>query len=339
MDTRLTALKNWLINDLKLAVTSIEVASADASFRRYFRIILDHTKNQNPALNSLPRTVIAMDSPPEHEDNALFANCTNILQECGLNAPTIFYKNLELGFLVIKDLGTSTYDTRLSSNSAADALYSDAMKALITMQSKSTINSAPVYSAAKLKQEMNLFEEWYIEKHHDSTLSPDQRNSLAKVEDILIENALNQEQVLVHRDFHCRNLLVTEENNPGIIDYQDMVIGPITYDLASIFKDCYIEWPREKVEQWVLDFQQLALEKKLTSQTCPKQWLKWFDLMSAQRHLKVLGIFCRLYYRDGKDQYLTDLHLTYKYLVNTCELHPELCELASILEQHACTKD
>lgn len=347
LDKRLNTLKNWLINELKLPILSIDVASADASFRRYFRITIDTDKNHNDnKLDHLPKTLIAMDSPPEHEDNALFISCTKKLEQYGLNIPTLYYQNLELGFLVIKDLGTCTYDQELDNNTA-DQLYHDATQALLKMQSQSTHSTKGQnnnhdekgheishYNSAKLLAEMSLFENWYIKKYHQSTLSSKQHIALHRIYQLLVENALEQPQILVHRDYHCRNLLVTKHNNPGIIDYQDMLIGPITYDLVSLFKDCYIEWPQEKVRQWVLNFQQLALKHSLSTENSPSTWLRWFDLMGVQRHLKVLGIFCRLYYRDGKDQYLADLDITYRYLINTCQHYPELNSLAEVLLFH-----
>ena len=331
MDKRLASLSNWLSDDLKLSIITFEPASADASFRRYFRVTIDQaTSNQQL---KLPTTFIVMDSPPEHEDNALFIACTKVLTACNLNVPIIYEKNLKLGFLIISDLGTDVFQQALTASSANN-LYSDAMNALLNMQSKAKTLSIPNYSSEKLSTEIQLFDDWYIQHYHQSELSIDEHKSLKQVSKLLIDSALEQPQVLVHRDFHCRNLLVTEKNNPGIIDYQDMVVGPITYDLVSLFKDCYIEWPHSQVEQWITDFQEQSIKLGIHQIQNQSQWLQWFDWMGVQRHLKVLGIFSRLYFRDGKNQYLQDMPLTYHYLIQTCEKYSKLQPLAIILKKY-----
>ncbi len=331
MDTRLTALSKWLTDDLQLSVTSINPASADASFRRYFRVTIDA---QTPSQKTpLPTTFIVMDSPPEHEDNVLFSRCTEILSQRTLNVPTIFETNFSQGFLILKDLGTDVYQQALT-HETADALYSDAMQALLQMQAATPEQDIAIYSDTKIQEEMQLFEEWYIGKYHQRSLTRDEQYSLKSITDTLTQNATEQPQVLVHRDYHCRNLLVTPDNNPGIIDYQDMVIGPITYDLVSIFKDCYIEWPSIQVQNWSKQFQQKSLALGIHQITDTELWQRWFDWMGAQRHLKVLGIFSRLFFRDGKDQYLNDLPLTYKYLLNVCHQYQELAPLADILMRY-----
>ena len=332
MDKRLATLSSWLSNDLELSITSLEPASADASFRRYFRVSIA-TTNQS----KLPKTFIAMDSPPEHEDNALFVRCTKKLANCGLHVPIIYEQNLSKGFLLISDLGVKVYQSALNSESA-DELYSDAMQALIKMQaathsSKTSENShiTPTYSKEKLNSEIQLFNDWFIQHYHKTKLSKSELTSMQQISELLIDSALQQPQVLVHRDYHCRNLLITEQNNPGIIDYQDMVIGPITYDLVSLFKDCYIEWPKQRVNTWVQEFQKRSRQSGIHAYDNQEQWLQWFDWMGIQRHLKVLGIFSRLYYRDDKDQYLQDIPLTYKYLLETSKNYEELAPLTEIL--------
>ena len=331
MDTRLASLSKWLTDDLKLLVTSINPASADASFRRYFRVTIE----EQPKLlrKQLPSTFIVMDSPPEHEDNMLFSRCTETLSQCGLNVPTIFEANFSQGFLILKDLGTEVYQHALTPETA-DVLYNDAMQALLLMQASTPKQDIASYNASKIKEEMQLFEDWYIGKYHQSCLSKDEQNSLKSIIEILTKNALEQPQVLVHRDYHCRNLLVSSENNPGVIDYQDMVIGPITYDLVSIFKDCYIEWPTASIQHWSKQFQQKSLALGIHQVKDTELWQRWFDWMGAQRHLKVLGIFSRLFFRDGKDQYLGDLPLTYQYLLNTSKQYKELNPLADILRRY-----
>lgn len=329
LDLRLEKLKHWLTQDLHLSIEKIEVASADASFRRYFRVSLKVPSE------IIPTVFIAMDSPPEYEDNELFINCSKILSQSGINVPEIFKSNIELGFLIITDLGSTTYQSMLNTNSA-DLLYKKATDSLIKIQTQSDIGDLPSYSAQKLESEMSLFNDWYIKKYHDSTLSSKQVTELKQIKCLLTNSALEQPQTLVHRDYHCRNLMICDDSKletPGIIDYQDMVVGPITYDLVSLFKDCYIEWSEDKVEKWVISFFNEIKPHFNLDETSELQWLKWFDWMGIQRHLKVLGIFCRLNIRDGKNQYMSDLPLTYKYLINTCDKYSELHELKSILEQ------
>lgn len=335
MDKRLSNLSSWLTDTLGLVIESIEPASADASFRRYFRVTIN-SENKPENLNGLPTTFIAMDSPPEHEDNALFIQCTEVLDNCDLNVPSIYQSNLSQGFLLIRDLGTRVYQHDLNAQSA-DALYLDAAQALLKMQSGENKYSSSIvkYSAEKLGSEIQLFDDWYIQHYHQSKLNANERAILESTSKLLIDSALEQPQVLVHRDYHCRNLLLTPTNNPGIIDYQDMVIGPITYDLVSLYKDCYIEWPRDQVETWVSNFQEQSLQHGIHNIKDSNQWLQWFDWMGVQRHLKVLGIFSRLYFRDGKDQYMQDMPLTYRYLVDTCALYPELQPLATVLNKYS----
>jgi aminoglycoside/choline kinase family phosphotransferase len=222
-------------------------------------------------------------------------------------------------------LGNQPYLDNLT-ESNADKLYLDAIEALIKMQTIDAI--LPSYDEALLQTEMDLFETWYFNRHLGITLNKTQQSELSGVFTTLIESASEQPQVFVHRDYHSRNLMITEDNNPGVIDYQDAVVGPITYDLVSLFKDCYIEWPREKVELWL----ELYLARITPARLIDKATLlRWFDLMGVQRHLKVLGIFARLNYRDGKSQYLDDLPLTLKYVLDTCENYPQLQPLKKLL--------
>jgi hypothetical protein len=193
-------------------------------------------------------------------------------------------------------------------------------------------NNLPQYNAQRLRDEMNLFEPWYLNKHLDVHLNETQKSGLESVFDLLIKNATEQPQVFVHRDYHSRNLMFLDKNNPGVIDYQDAVIGPITYDLVSLLKDCYIEWPKNKIEKWI-DSYLLESDKERNKKFDRKEFIRWFDLMGVQRHLKVLGIFSRLNYRDGKKQYLDDLPLTLKYVIDTCQKYDELEPLSQLLQQ------
>ncbi|VAW50148.1 Phosphotransferase involved in threonylcarbamoyladenosine t(6)A37 formation in tRNA [hydrothermal vent metagenome] len=314
---RLTQLQQWLDSLSENTYNNLQAASADASFRQYFRV----TNTQKN------KTYIVMDAPPEKENCKPFLQVTELIRNIGVNAPNVIAIDLQQGFILLDDLGRKLYLNNLDKNNA-DNLYIDAIDALIKMQNIDSI--LPVYNEALLQTEMDLFEEWYLNRHLDIKPDDAQKTILNDTFKILIQSALEQPQVFVHRDYHSRNLMVTNENNPGVIDYQDAVIGPITYDLVSLFKDCYIEWPREKVELWL----DLYLARITPARLIDKETLlRWFDLMGVQRHLKVLGIFARLNYRDGKSQYLDDLPLTLKYITDTCELYEELQPLGELLKK------
>lgn len=321
-DKRLNALQNWLNEQLKLEFSDISPASSDASFRRYFRI---QTNDE---------TFIVMDAPPEHESLDEFIHADAALATLNLHAPRIHEQNHDDGFLLLEDLGTRTYLDELDEQTA-EHLYSDAIDALITLQSGITSQPEtqfPLYSEKLLLDEMKLFELWYLPKHLNKTLSSKQLDILHDTYKVLIDHAISQPQTWVHRDYHSRNLMITKQNNPGIIDFQDMVIGGITYDLVSLFKDCYIEWPREKVINWVKEYYEKASNKLGFINISEQALIKYFDFMGVQRHLKILGIFCRLFYRDKKAQYLNDLPLTKKYLMETCADYNELIPLLDILK-------
>jgi hypothetical protein len=313
---RMSRLEDWLDSIPTHKLTDIRPASADASFRRYFRVTDSNTG----------KTLIVMDAPPEKEDCKPFIHITRLLRSVNVNAPDIITMDLEQGFLLLDDLGNRQYLDHLD-ESSSDDLYNDALMALINMQR--IHDHLPSYDKQRLQDEMGLFEPWYLNRHLGITLDDEQKSVLDSIYDVLIDSALEQPQVFVHRDYHSRNLMQVDENNPGVIDYQDAVIGPVTYDLVSLFKDCYIEWPRNRVEHWLDKYLQL------TSIELPvdrNQFIRWFDLMGVQRHLKVLGIFARLNYRDGKSQYLDDLPLTLKYVVDACNRYDELSPLLSLLE-------
>ena len=315
--SRLTELQQWLESIAANTYTNLQAASADASFRQYFRV----TNTQNS------KTYIVMDAPTDKEDCRPFIQITNLIRDVDVNAPNIVAKNIKQGFLLLDDLGSTSYLDSLDADTV-ERLYVDAIDALIKMQSIYTM--LPAYDKTLLQTEMFLFETWYVEHHLNTKLTAQQQITLNNIFELLINSALEQPQVFVHRDYHSRNLMVTDENNPGVIDYQDAVNGPITYDLVSLFKDCYIEWPREKVEHWL----DLYLARLTPTHFIEKETLlKWFDFMGVQRHLKVLGIFSRLNYRDNKSQYLDDLPLTLKYITDCCALYPELQPLEKILSE------
>jgi len=313
---RHSQLQQWLESLAKNTYTNLQPASADASFRQYFRVT---NKNDN-------KTYIVMDAPPEKEDSRPFMLVTDLIRRVKVNAPNIIAVDAKQGFMLLDDLGSRPYLDELN-NDTAEKLYIDAIEALLKLQNIDGV--LPAYGAQLLQTEMDLFETWYLNRHLGIKLSKTQKAVLNKVFKLLIKSAEEQPQVFVHRDYHSRNLMITDENNPGVIDYQDAVFGPISYDLVSLFKDCYIEWPREKIEHWL----DLYLARLTPHRFIEKHTLvRWFDLMGVQRHLKVLGIFARLNYRDGKAQYLDDLPLTLKYIIDACDRYDELKPLKLLLE-------
>ena len=324
-NSRLNTLRNWLKGleaSWQLDLPTLAPASADASFRRYFRI-----QSQNPNFG----TFIVMDAPPQHEPLDTFIKVDLLLSEAGLNVPKILEKDLDQGFLLIGDLGNKTYLSELNDDTA-NQLYKDATHALVQMQLASKPDVLPNYDEALLQRELDLFPEWYLKKHLNIELSEIQDLQLKQAFALIIENNLNQSNVYVHRDFHSRNLMVTEQNNPGVLDFQDAVYGPITYDASSLWKDAYIAWPEEKVIDWVIKFWEEGRRTGLPMPTDFGQFYRDFEWMGLQRHLKVLGIFARLFHRDGKDGYLKDIPLVLNYAIVTANRYIELKPLARILE-------
>ena len=316
-DLRLQQLTDWIKETWPEATLS--VASADASFRRYFRI---HYQGN---------TMIAMDAPPEKEDSSPFVNITQRLLTVGVQAPKIFKQSLEQGFLVLSDLGSTPYLDQLNKDTA-DTLYHDAIQALIKIQQADTEN-LPVYNAHLLQTEMQLMPDWFLATHLKLELNSNQQHIISDTFNALTQAALEQPQVFVHRDYHSRNLMVTTTDNPGIIDYQDAVLGTISYDLVSLLRDCYIKWPKNKVKQWALNYRDQAVHAGLMQTVDDQTFMRWFDLMGLQRHIKVLGIFARLYHRDGKESYLNDLPLTLDYVMQVGQQHPETEALIALFEQ------
>jgi len=314
LDTRQQLIIHWIENDLGYTNYSLEPASADASFRRYFR--LEDKVNGD--------SKIIMDSPPEKEDSHPFIRIAGSLDEIGLNVPKIYAQNFEQGFFLLSDLGSIDYLSEIN-DSNADKLYQDAIQTLLRLQSNNGL-LLPVYDAALLNQEMKLFIDWYLIKHIQLKLSESQTNMLEMAFALLVKSALAQPQVPVHRDYHSRNLMVMPAMNPGVLDFQDAVEGPITYDLVSLLRDCYVAWPAEKVAQWLKHYHALATDNGLLQQINYQQFEVWFDLMGLQRHLKAIGIFSRLNYRDGKAGYLKDIPRTIAYVASVSEKYPELQE-------------
>ena len=320
MPKRLEQLKYWLHKEIKLPDFSIEPASGDASFRRYFRVCYDG------------QSMIAMDAPPDKEDCAPFVGIARAFLKIGLNVPEIAHTNLDQGFLLMTDLGEQLY-LQLLDEANVDRLYGDAMGALITLQACGPGDyPLPDYNKTLLHNEMGLFNEWFLGQHLGCNLSDNQSEVLNKGFRLLAKSALSQPRVTVHRDYHSRNLLKTEKHNPGILDFQDAVIGPVTYDLVSLLRDCYISWSREKVEAWASGYHDLAVQSGILLNRDEEQFLRWFDLMGVQRHLKAIGIFSRLNYRDNKPGYMEDIPRTMSYVTDVTARYPELESFHGLLE-------
>jgi len=273
-----------------------------------------------------------MDAPPENEEITTFCRLGRRFHKLGINVPDILHTDEQQGLVLMTDLGSQHYLDNLN-DSTVERLYGDALGSLVTLQTGTFDDPAflPPYSAQLLRQEMDLFREWYLATHLGLEITAEEHKIMDESWQLLIDSALEQPQLWVHRDFHSRNLMVTDFNNPGVIDFQDAVTGPITYDLVSLLKDCYIEWPMERVEDWVLGYHDLALQSGLLEKENEQQFLCWFHRMGIQRHLKVAGIFARLSHRDGKNQYLNDIPLTLKYLVSALKNDPELSELYNLV--------
>ncbi|BCO32816.1 aminoglycoside phosphotransferase [Thiohalobacter sp. COW1] len=317
MDERLEQLKQWLA-DIGQPFDAIEPASADASFRRYFRL----TDGES--------TRIIMDAPPEKEDSAPFVDIAARLQEAGVNVPEVLQQDLAQGYVLLSDLGHTLYLDALDADTV-EGLYADALDALAAMQAGADISGLPPYDTELLEREMRLFTDWLLQRQLGLELSDVERSLLETAFAGLIDNALAQPQVFVHRDYHSRNLMLLPTHNPGIIDFQDAVRGPLTYDLVSLLRDCYIAWPRERVNAWALGFRELAIRSGvLARETATEQdFLRWFDWMGVQRHLKAAGIFARLNLRDRKPGYLKDIPRTLAYIV---EVAPDYAELQPLGE-------
>jgi N-acetylmuramate 1-kinase len=316
--TRTHALRQWLTTQLHTDNWTLTSASADASFRRYWRVTLPE------------RTLIAMDAPPPIEDCGRFADLAQRFRAVGVNTPEVFAEDRAQGFLLLTDFGHQTYLDVLTA-ATADRLYGDALGALAIIQTCGATADLPVYDAAFLQRELALFDEWFIEKLLGLELTAAEQTLLAQVNNLLIANALEQPQVCVHRDFHSRNLMYTARANPGVLDFQDAVLGPVTYDLVSLLRDCYIAWPEQQVTEWALGYYQLARQSGILRTEQPEQFLRWFERMGMQRHLKVCGIFARLHLRDGKSHYLADVPRILNYLVEVAGRDPELTALQQFL--------
>ncbi|MGQ0442785.1 MAG: aminoglycoside phosphotransferase family protein [Methylophilaceae bacterium] len=314
---RKSQLEKWLKSVLREEPVQLTTASADASFRCYFRV---HLQGE---------TLIAMDAPPPQEDCAPFVKVAQLFLEAGLNVPKVIAQDLAQGFLLLSDLGDETYLSQLNAANAS-SLYADASNALIKLQLASKANVLPDYDEALLSREMQLFPDWYVAKHLKVKLDDKQQAVLQQTFYTLNQNILNQGQVYVHRDYHSRNLMICGDN-PGVLDFQDAVYGAISYDLVSLLKDAYIAWDEEKIIDWAVRYWQPAKKAGLPVPSDFSEFYRDFEWMGAQRHIKVLGIFARLYHRDGKQGYLKDMPLVMAYLRKVCGRYIELRPMLKLL--------
>ena len=312
-DDRIVQLIDWVCDVLDENINSIQFASEDASFRRYFRIVHD----------GFP--YIVMDAPVEHMQIEIFINIAKKFLQVGLNVPEIYEWSRNKGFALISDFGNTTYLDILTQTNA-DGFYEDAIDSLIQLQlaTNSDPDFLPPYDSELLNQEMNLFRDWYLPRHRKATLTDEISDVLEHTFDILTVKALEQPKVWVHLDYHSRNLMYLENRNPGIIDFQDAVVGPVTYDLMSLLRDCYIVWPADRVEQWIELYLEKAEISGLAIDYERMQFTEWFDWMGIQRHIKVAGIFSRLFYRDGKSKFLDDIPTVMTYLESVSRKYREL---------------
>lgn len=313
MSDRLAELTHWLGGIFSAEKFRIAPASADASFRRYFRVYRGES------------TLIVMDAPPDKEDSRPFVALSREFRAIGLNVPEVLEADLAQGFLLLTDFGTESYLPQLGPNSA-DRLYGDALGALLALQACGPIDAfrVPSYDARLLTFELSLFRDWFLGRHLGLVLGEGAHALLDETFALLTTSALEQPVVCVHRDYHSRNLMVTGKNNPGILDFQDAVAGPVTYDLVSLLRDCYIAWPQERVREWVVGYHDLALQGGVLQEKDPERFLGWFDRMGIQRHLKAIGIFARLNHRDGKPGYLGDIPRTFNYVLEVSGRHQDL---------------
>ncbi|NII11510.1 phosphotransferase [Oleiagrimonas sp. C23AA] len=300
---------------------TLEVASADASFRSYWR-----TRHGQTAR-------IIMDAPPEHEDIRPWLNIGQRLAEAGLHTPHVYASDVQAGFALLEDLGSTHYLDALDA-SRADTLYGDALDTLLRMQRHVVGSDLPPYDEAFLTTEMELLPTWLLEHHLGLTLTCGQWDVLELAFRHILDTIAAQPKVFVHRDFHSRNLLLAKCNNPAIIDFQGALYGPLTYDVASLLRDCYIVWPEERVAGWLESYRQRLLAAELIDTSVnPDRFTRWFDLTGLQRHIKVLGLFCRLYYRDGKASYLNDLPTVLAYVLDVASRHEALGAFVALLRE------
>jgi aminoglycoside/choline kinase family phosphotransferase len=327
-DLRLQLLRNWVGSFPDFDAGSIEVASADASFRRYFRLRRHDGSSW-----------VAMDAPPDKEDLPTYLRVSALLESCGVHVPGVLASDVAQGFALIEDLGNTHMLTALGRGADATLLYAQALDEMARLQlhGDAPSRALPPYDHATLLREMQLLPDWYCSRHIGFEPDAGEQALLARTFEWLAARALEQPQVFVHRDYHSRNLMVTSERSPGVIDFQDALRGPVGYDPASILKDCYVDWPRARVAGWVAQYRARLLAAgeagRALAGDSDARFLGWVDVMGLQRHIKVLGIFARLCWRDGKTGYLGDLPRTLAYVQEAARLFPELTEFADFVDQ------
>lgn len=305
----------------------LERISEDASFRSYWRA------------RTHAGSAIVMDAPPQHEDLAPWLDIDERLRAAGLNAPQVLARDRTHGLLLICDLGTRMYLPELN-DASVDALYANALAALLAMQTRVDVVGMSHYDEARLVAELELMPTWFLQRHLRTVIECDEWDVIETAFRRLVNSALAQPRAFVHRDYHSRNLLIVPDHNPGIIDFQDAVIGPVTYDLVSLLRDCYIVWDEPRVRAWAESHRVDLRHASLLDECVDAQlWQRWFDLMGLQRHLKVLGIFSRLWYRDGKRGYLADLPRVWHYVRDTASRYPELADFAALMERKIGNRD
>jgi aminoglycoside/choline kinase family phosphotransferase len=319
-DSRRAAVESWLAAQLRGARFSLTPASVDASFRRYFRATLPDG-----------RSYVVMDAPPDREDCRPFVHVARLLHAAGVHAPEVHAEDLAQGFLLLGDLGTQTYLQELNADNAA-RLLGDATDALLRWQLATRPGELPPYDEALLRREMNLFPEWYVSRHLGVELSNAQKSGLEGIFRLLVKSALAQPAVYVHRDYMPRNLMVSDPN-PGVLDFQDAVLGPITYDMVSLLRDAFVSWDEERVLDWSARYWEKAKRAGLPVETGFAEFWRAFEWMGLQRHLKVLGIFARINYRDGKPKYLEDTPRFLRYARAVSERYAALAPLARLLDE------
>ncbi|NNA16090.1 phosphotransferase [Pseudomonas lundensis] len=325
-DVRLQHLKVWLDEQLSalylnngwgaVPPATLTAASSDASFRRYFR------------WEGEGRSFIVMDAPPPQENCKPFVDIAQLLRISEINVPEIFAQDLDRGFLLLNDLGNKTFLDVINDDNA-DELFDDAIEALLAFQQLPMTAPLPSYDVALLRRELELFPEWYVRRHLGIELDAQQQAQWQRVSDVLIDSALAQPKVLVHRDFMPRNLMLSIPN-PGVLDFQDAVYGPVTYDITCLFKDAFLSWPEERVLQWLVQYWENARHLAIPVQPVLQDFLRASDLMGVQRHLKVIGIFARICHRDGKPRYLADVPRFFSYIEAVLARRPELSELGEL---------
>jgi len=318
-DARRAAVERWVAEQLPGTRISLEPASEDASFRRYWRASLADG-----------RSYVVMDAPPDKEDCRPFVRVAGLLRAAGVHAPEVFAQDLASGFLLLADLGNTTYLQAINAQNAPK-LFADATETLIRWQLATRAGELPPYDEALLRREMNLFPEWYVARHLKKALSQKQRDSLENIFALLVKSALAQPAVYVHRDYMPRNLMVCEPN-PGVLDFQDAVLGPISYDVVSLFRDAFLSWDEEQVIDWTVRYWEKAKQAKLPVHADFAEFWQAFEWMGLQRHLKVLGIFARINYRDGKPKYLADTPRFLAYARGVTQRYNALAPLGRLLD-------